>query len=157
MISTVTTLIYVNYPGEAADAATADLRRRLAGTKVDDWGVYVVTVTGRAQTVVKVIDPDGLLRHAEQIAETGRGRPMDAALQRGISTAYYSIFHDLTRHTASHLLGSCPQEIQNEIRRSWSHGESRSYPNTCWSAPRHWCGRRPRPSSAERQESTWRR
>ena len=48
---------------------------------------------------------------------------MDAALRRGISTAYYAIFHDLTRHTASHLLGSCPQEIQNEIRRSWSHGE----------------------------------
>ena len=40
----------------------------------------------------QVIDPDGLLRHAEQIAETGRGRPMDAALRRGISTAYYSIF-----------------------------------------------------------------
>ena len=36
-----------DYPGEAADAATADLRRRLVGTKVDDWGVYVVTVTGR--------------------------------------------------------------------------------------------------------------
>ena len=35
------------YPGEAAGAATADLRRRLVGTKVDDWGVYVVTVTGR--------------------------------------------------------------------------------------------------------------
>ena len=36
-----------DYPGEAADAATMDLRRRLVGTKVDDWGVYVVTVTGR--------------------------------------------------------------------------------------------------------------
>ena len=48
---------------------------------------------------------------------------MDAALRRGISAAYYAIFHDLTRHTANHLLGSCPQEIQNEIRRSWSHGE----------------------------------
>lgn len=48
---------------------------------------------------------------------------MDAALRRGISTAYYAIFHDLTRHMANHLLGSCPQEIQNEIRRSWSHGE----------------------------------
>ena len=36
-----------DYPGEVADAATADLRRRLVGTKVDDWGVYVVTVTGR--------------------------------------------------------------------------------------------------------------
>ena len=36
-----------DYPGEAADAATADLRRRLVGTKVDKWGVFVVTVTGR--------------------------------------------------------------------------------------------------------------
>ena len=35
------------YPGDAADAATADLRRRLVGTKVDKWGVFVVTVTGR--------------------------------------------------------------------------------------------------------------
>ena len=36
-----------DYPGEAADAATADLRRRLVGTRVDKWGVFVVTVTGR--------------------------------------------------------------------------------------------------------------
>ena len=36
-----------DYPGEAADNATADLRRRLVGTKVDEWGVVVVTVTGR--------------------------------------------------------------------------------------------------------------
>ena len=36
-----------DYPGEAADNATADLRRRLVGTKVDEWGVFVVTVTGR--------------------------------------------------------------------------------------------------------------
>ena len=36
-----------DYPYEAAAGATADLRNRLVGTKVDDWGVYVVTVTGR--------------------------------------------------------------------------------------------------------------
>ena len=36
-----------DYPGEAADNATADLRRRIAGTKVGKWGVFVVTVTGR--------------------------------------------------------------------------------------------------------------
>ena len=35
------------YPNEAAACATTDLRSRLVGTKVDDWGVYVVTVTGR--------------------------------------------------------------------------------------------------------------
>ena len=36
-----------DYPAEAAAIATADLRHRLVGTEVDDWGVYVVTVTGR--------------------------------------------------------------------------------------------------------------
>ena len=36
-----------DYPYEAAARATADLRNRLVGTKVDGWGVFVVTVTGR--------------------------------------------------------------------------------------------------------------
>ena len=70
-----------------------------------------------------MIDPDELLRHAEQLGDTSRGNPTDAELRRGISAAYYAVFHDLTGHAASHLVGSCPQEIQNEIRRSWSHGE----------------------------------
>ena len=39
-----------DYPTEAAARATADLRNRLVGTKVDHWGVYVVTVTGRARS-----------------------------------------------------------------------------------------------------------
>ena len=39
-----------DYPGEAADAATADLRRRVSGTKVGEWGVFVVTVTGRPRS-----------------------------------------------------------------------------------------------------------
>ena len=39
-----------DYPGEVADAATADLRKRLAGTRVAEWGVYVVTVTGRPKS-----------------------------------------------------------------------------------------------------------
>ena len=38
-----------DYPYEAAARATADLRNRLVGTKVDEWGVFVVTVTGRAR------------------------------------------------------------------------------------------------------------
>ena len=70
-----------------------------------------------------MIDPDGLLRHAEQLAGTGGGRPTDADLRRGVSAAYYAVFHDLTEHVASHLIGSCPLEIQNEMRRSWLHNE----------------------------------
>lgn len=70
-----------------------------------------------------MIDPTELLKHAKELVPTGRGRPPNAALRRGISAAYYAIFHDLTEYAARHLIGSCPQEIQNEIRRSWSHGE----------------------------------
>ena len=39
-----------DYPYEAADNATADLRKRLIGTKVAEWGVFVVTVTGRPRS-----------------------------------------------------------------------------------------------------------
>ena len=39
-----------DYPYEAADNTTADLRRRLLGTKVAEWGVFVVTVTGRPRS-----------------------------------------------------------------------------------------------------------
>ena len=36
-----------DYPYEAARNATTDLRKRLRGTKVAEWGGVVVTVTGR--------------------------------------------------------------------------------------------------------------
>ena len=36
-----------DYPYEAAAKGTADLRKRLAATKVAEWGVFVVTVSGR--------------------------------------------------------------------------------------------------------------
>ena len=70
-----------------------------------------------------MIDPDGLMDHAEQIADGRPARLTDAAIRRGISTAYYAVFHDVTSHAADHLVASCARDIQNEIRRSWSHGE----------------------------------
>lgn len=69
-----------------------------------------------------MIRPDGLLEHAAQLA-AGPGRPREADLRRGISAAYYAVFHDLTGRAARHLAGSFPRETQNEIRRAWSHGE----------------------------------
>lgn len=70
-----------------------------------------------------MIEPEGLLRHAQQLARSAGGRPPDVAVRRGISAAYYAVFHELTKQAAKHLVGSCPDGIQNEIRRSWSHGE----------------------------------
>ncbi len=70
-----------------------------------------------------MIGSDGLLEHAAQLAVAGAGRPREANIRRGISAAYYAVFHDLTGRAARHLAGSFPQETQNEIRRTWSHGE----------------------------------
>ena len=70
-----------------------------------------------------MIRPDSLVDHAEQLADAGPGRPRDADVRRGVSAAYYAVFHDLTGRAARHLVGSFPQETQNEIRRTWSHGE----------------------------------
>ena len=39
-----------DYPYEAARNATTDLHKRLMGTKVAEWGVFVVTVTGRPRS-----------------------------------------------------------------------------------------------------------
>ncbi len=70
-----------------------------------------------------MIQPDGLLDHARALAGSGPGRPPDADLRRGVSAAYYAVFHDLTDRAARHLIGSAPESARNQIRRSWSHGE----------------------------------
>lgn len=70
-----------------------------------------------------MIDPDALLAHALRLAGSGRGRPPDVDLRRGVSAAYYSVFHDITRQAAQHLIGSADAKAQNAIRRTWTHGE----------------------------------
>ena len=70
-----------------------------------------------------MINPDGLLEHARRLAGQGRGRPPEADLRRGISAAYYAVFHDLTDRAARHLIGSAPASARDALRRTWSHGE----------------------------------
>lgn len=70
-----------------------------------------------------MIDPQGLLQHARKLAGAGRGLPPDADLRRGVSAAYYSVFHEITDRTARHLVGSAPVAIRNAVRRTWAHGE----------------------------------
>jgi len=70
-----------------------------------------------------MIQPDGLLDHARALTGSGPGRPPDADLRRGVSAAYYAVFHDLTDRAARHLIGSAPEPARNQIRRTWSHGE----------------------------------
>lgn len=69
------------------------------------------------------ISPDGLLDHPRRLAGQGRGRPPDVDLRRGVSAAYYSVFHDVTDKASRHLIGSAAETERNKLRRSWSHGE----------------------------------
>ena len=62
---------------EAARNTTTDLRKRLIGSKVAEWGVFVVTVPVAPDH--PMLDPDGLDWHAEQLVDIRRGRTNDAA------------------------------------------------------------------------------
>lgn len=70
-----------------------------------------------------MIDPDALLAHARRLAGSDRGRPPEVDLRRGVSAAYYSVFHDITKRAAQHLIGAADTRAQNAIRRRWGHGE----------------------------------
>ena len=69
------------------------------------------------------IDPDGLLELARELAGTGRGRPPDVNLRRGVSTAYYALFHDITALAVEHALRSAPEDAKSHVRRAWSHSD----------------------------------
>lgn len=69
------------------------------------------------------IDPDGLLRLARDLAGRGRGRPPDVDLRRGVSTAYYALFHDITALAVEHALPSAPEAAKSQVRRTWSHSD----------------------------------
>lgn len=70
-----------------------------------------------------MIDPDALLVHAGKLAGVGRGRPPEVNLRRRVSAAYYSVFHDITRQAAQHLIGAASVGAQSSIRRTWTQAE----------------------------------
>ena len=76
----------VDYPARIPTlAATAS-----DGVHVQRWELYLAGVEGHRDRSSPdhhpMIDPDGLLRHAEQLAGAGGGRPADAALRRPITS-----------------------------------------------------------------------
>jgi len=70
-----------------------------------------------------VIDPEGLVDHARRLTGSGLGGPGDVDLRRGVSAAYYAVFHELTAQAAAHLVGSADLDAKLAIRRTWTHGE----------------------------------
>lgn len=62
-----------------------------------------------------------LLELADELAgrEAGRGKPKAIALRRAISTGYYAVFHTLTQHTASRLVGGAGWTPQHATVARW--------------------------------------
>lgn len=69
------------------------------------------------------IDPARLIDVARQLAEhhVGPGRPRPVWLRRGVSSAYYALFHALARQAAAHLVPTAPLHRQLEVARSFAH------------------------------------
>lgn len=54
--------------------------------------------------------------------DSGRGRSKTATLRRGISTAYYAVFHDLSHKGTSQLMGTQEwSESESEVVRWVTH------------------------------------
>jgi uncharacterized protein (UPF0332 family) len=78
------------------------------------------------------IDPAKLIEAAEEFAKQkgGKGRPRPVLLRRAVSTAYYALYHGLTRTTAEHLLPSGSDEDQLKITRPYLDPISQSFQGT---------------------------
>ena len=63
------------------------------------------------------LTPKRLLRTADTLVPSGRGRPAQANLRRAISTAYYAVFCAL----GDQLVKPYHQELRHSIRRLLSH------------------------------------
>ncbi len=73
------------------------------------------------------IHPYELLRLAERLvpADVGRGKPRTVELRRGVSTAYYALFHELIWQATRELVGDEPTaKIQRYKASRWiAHAE----------------------------------
>lgn len=69
------------------------------------------------------IDPQKLLEAARDFANQtgGKGRPRPVWLRRAVSSAYYALFHDLTRQAAVHLLPRDSSQHQLRVARTFRH------------------------------------
>jgi hypothetical protein len=69
------------------------------------------------------IDPAKLIEAAAEFAEhqTGAGRPRAIWLRHAVSSAYYALFHAISRQTADHLLPEAANEDRLRLTRSFGH------------------------------------
>ncbi len=68
-----------------------------------------------------------LLKQAEDLALLDKRRPKQASLRRAASTAYYSLFHFLTKEASSLCFGASPQAqtVREQFCRRFNHSGMR--------------------------------
>jgi hypothetical protein len=62
---------------------------------------------------------DELLSLSKELVDRNPGIAADADLRRGISTAYYALFHLLVHHATTHLIAIT--SVQSRVARSFEH------------------------------------
>jgi hypothetical protein len=67
-----------------------------------------------------------LLEQAEHLVRREHQRPKQASLRRGISAAYYALFHLLVAEGASLLSPPRPPALRLLIQRAFNHGDMRT-------------------------------
>lgn len=70
------------------------------------------------------INPQHLLERADR-TNAGPGRPRQVDLRRGVSDAYYAMFHSLTGAIAVQALPNMPPDVAMAYRRTLRHGALR--------------------------------
>src|SRR5882757_918917 len=73
------------------------------------------------------IDPWKLIAAAEDFAKHkgGKGRPRPIWLRRAVSSAYYALYHGLSRAAAEHVLPNGSPDDKLRISRLFRHGTMR--------------------------------
>lgn len=77
--------------------------------------------------------PKELLDQARHLITKEPRRPRQASLRRGVSAAYYALFHELTDASSRFLIsGTGPgrRELRQALRRSYVHGDMKSVSNS---------------------------
>lgn len=69
-----------------------------------------------------MIDHEALLSHARELARKD-GDTSTISHRRGVSAAYYALFHYMTRLAVEHVLKAADPAVQGRVRRAWTHGE----------------------------------
>jgi hypothetical protein len=70
------------------------------------------------------IDPNGLVQAARHLVDHNpTGRPNNALLRRAVSSAYYALFHEISRQAADHMLPNASAQARFALTRSFSHAQ----------------------------------